>query len=76
MALEELRFQFTPFWVQIHNIPLNRMNKENAVRFGNFIGNFLKTDRALTEDRMQKYLWVQVEVDTHKALKTGAFIKK
>lgn len=75
LALEELSFQLSPFWIEIHNIPLNRMHRENAVRFGNFIGKFLKTNRALEEDRPHRYLQVQVEVDTCKALKIGVYIK-
>lgn len=51
------------------------MNKENALRFGNYIGKFLKLDRALVEDRPQSYLRVQVEVDICKALKVCVFIK-
>lgn len=31
LALADLQFQHSPFWVQIHNIPLNRMNLDNAV---------------------------------------------
>lgn len=73
--MEELRFQFSPFWVQIHNIPLNRINKENVVSFVNFIGSFLKIDKSLEENKVKSYLLVQVNVDTTKALKTSAFIK-
>lgn len=61
--------------MQVHNIPLNRMNKENAIRFGNYIRSFVKIDKSLTENRPRSFLRVHIHVDVTKALKTGVFIK-
>lgn len=63
LALEELTFNFSPFWVQIHSIPLNRMNHENVVRFGNYIGSFMHTDNGPSTPQVRRYLRIHVQVD-------------
>lgn len=57
--------------MQVHNIPLNRMNKENAIQFGNYIRSFVKMDKRLTENRPRSFLRAHINIDVTKALKTG-----
>lgn len=54
LALADIEFHFSPFWIQIHHLPLNRMNEDNAVKFGNFIGTFVRTDWSFTEKEDSK----------------------
>lgn len=42
--IDELDFSQSPFWVQIHNLPLNRMNLDNAIKIGNVLCSFLEVD--------------------------------
>lgn len=75
LSMNELSFRFSPFWIQIHNIPLNRMNRENAEQFGNFIGTFLQVDKGTMEKKLRGYLRIQVKLDVTQSLKTDIFIK-
>lgn len=74
-SLEELEFRYSPFWVQVHNLPLNRMNKDNATCFGNYIGSFLTVDRRLAEHKVSGFLRLKVSVDVSKPLKTNGFTR-
>lgn len=39
---DEIDFTTTEFWVQAHNIPLDRMTAENAKKMGTFVAPSLK----------------------------------
>lgn len=74
-SLEELTFCYTPFWIQIHNIPLNRMNVDNTRRFGAYIGEYLCVDEAKLKSRLCPYLRIHAQIDISKSLKSGTFIR-
>lgn len=38
LTLDELYLSHYSFWVQVHNLPLNRRNMKIAVKLGNLIG--------------------------------------
>lgn len=75
LALNDITFRCSPFWIQVHNISLNRMNRENSYKFKNFIRTFIKIDEGLEDLRIKSYLRVQVSVDITKSLKSGVFIR-
>lgn len=75
LALDEIDFSLCPFWVQMHHIPLNRINVDNATRFGNFIGTFITVNKGVGEHRIRGHLRFQVSIDTTQPSKTGVFIK-
>lgn len=45
IPLNEIDFSTCKFWTQVHNLPPNCMNLENAVKMVNFICHFLKAER-------------------------------
>lgn len=75
LALNDITFRCSPFWIQVHNISLNRMNRENSYKFENFIRTFIKMDKGLEDLRIKSYLRVQVSVDITKSLKSCVFIR-
>lgn len=77
VSIEEIDFSRTPFWVQIHNLPPNRVNIDNAVKLGNFIGGFLELDESYKyPHKLKKFLRIRANVDNGVQLKTGIFIKR
>lgn len=72
----EIDFAWCPFWVQIHHIPPNRMNEENAICIGNFTGNFIRLEDDPQLHRARKFMRVRVMVDTRRPLKSSSFITK
>lgn len=75
LAIDEVYFRYSPFWIQVHHIPLNRINMDNASRFRNYIGSFIKADKGLGENRVRGFLRFQVQVDTTKPLKLVCLYK-
>lgn len=41
-SINDIDFLTSEFLVQIHNLPPNRVNLENAKRIGKFLGKFVK----------------------------------
>lgn len=78
-TLEELTFSHIPFWVNIYNLLLNRLNEENGRRLGNVIGRFLSHDHPPHQHfchALRPYLRIRALVDVSKPLKIGSFIKR
>lgn len=73
VTISEIDFTYSPFWVQIHNIPPNRQNLDNAQKLGAFIGDFVEYDNRQT---LKNFLRVRVNINTLKPLKSGTFIKR
>lgn len=71
--ISKLDFTFSPFSVQIHNIPSNRQNLDNAKKLWAFIGSFMEFDNC---QDLKNYLRVWVSVNILKPLKMGTFIKR
>lgn len=44
MVLQEVSFRRVPFWVQVHNLPRNRMGEANSKYIGLKLGNLLELD--------------------------------
>lgn len=64
------------FGVQIHNIPLNRINKDNAVKLGNFIGSFVRFDEGSTTSNVKSFMRVYTLINVKNWFKIVTFIKR
>lgn len=76
LSLEEIDFHHCKFWVQIHNLPLNKMNRANAELIGQVMGKFVYVDEDALKTRIHKYLRISVAVDTTLSLKAGCLIRR
>lgn len=59
-TLHEIDFSTTPFWLQIHNLPRNRMNKGNAQKIGNLqVLSYLRSwiYKILPLGNLSRYEW-------------------
>ncbi|MBA0593239.1 hypothetical protein Gorai_010193 [Gossypium raimondii] len=60
---------FTPFWVQIHDVPIGLFSEKLAIQLGNFIGVFLEYDTSNLGKENRNYMRVRVQIDVRKPLK-------
>ena len=49
-AVKNARFEHISFWMQIHDLPMQHMNKENAEAIGNSMGLVEQVDASPTGD--------------------------
>ncbi|MBA0805993.1 hypothetical protein Gohar_005470 [Gossypium harknessii] len=60
---------FTPFWVQIHDVPIGLFSEMLAIQLGNFIGVFPEYDTSNLGKENRNYMRVRVQIDVRKPLK-------
>ncbi|XP_030941830.1 uncharacterized protein LOC115966814 [Quercus lobata] len=68
---KEITMKWTPFWVQIYNLPLMSTTQESDLVIGGKIGRVLDVDVPEKGVQWGKYLRVRVSVDVKKKLVRG-----
>ncbi|KAF7128180.1 hypothetical protein RHSIM_Rhsim11G0009900 [Rhododendron simsii] len=77
MTIEDLDFSQSPFWVQIHGLPLGQMNRKNGETIANLIGKLDSSGmKAYDTTIFKDYLRLRVIIDITKPLKKGFFLKR
>ncbi|TXG73319.1 hypothetical protein EZV62_001898 [Acer yangbiense] len=66
--INDLKFMYVDFWVQIHNIPLICMTKEIWMFLGGMIGKVHDIDLGTTADGSGSFLRVRVTMETKQSL--------
>lgn len=56
LTMEEIDFSRCNFWVQVHNLPPNRMNRENAMILGNYVGKYIRCDEGTNSFVPNKFI--------------------
>lgn len=75
--MEELDFSSSPFWVQVHGLPLGQMNNKNGSVIASMIGQeVVQGNTSFSSARFQGYLRLRVIIDITKPLKKGFFLKR
>ena len=68
-------FTWSPFWVQVHNLPPDRMYQENADTIGNQLGKLLETELLVKGSLCwNKFLRLKVHVDVNEPLLYGFYL--
>lgn len=75
-TLTEINFNLCEFWINVHDLPPNCLNADNARIVWNYIGKFISIDESQPIYKVRKFLRIMVLVDTQQALKTGIFISR
>lgn len=70
-APTEITLKWSPFWIQIHNLPLKSRTRETGRAIGSTLGEVLDIDVAEFGVQWGKYLRVRVRVDVTKKLIRG-----
>ena len=71
LVSKEISFKWSPFWIQIYNLSLKRMNSETGYDIGAKIGEVMEVDVPKKGVQWGKYLRVRVNIDTSKKLVRG-----
>jgi hypothetical protein len=72
MSLNELDFSEAPYWIQVHDLPLELINSQNAEIIGNQLGTFLCTEEAGSGSSQRKnFLRLKVLLPLRNPLITG-----
>nr|XP_048336943.1 uncharacterized protein LOC107411956 [Ziziphus jujuba var. spinosa] len=75
-SFEDLDFNISTFWVQIHGLPLQFMTSSNASTIGGLFKNLIHCESTSRTNLVGlKYMRIQVDVDIYKPLLTGSFHK-
>lgn len=76
-TLEEIKFDTSDFWVQVHNLPPDKMNQANMHTIGNFLGTPIAfPSNSNSHPRYAKFIRIRTRVDITKPLKTGFFMHR
>lgn len=77
LSVEDMDFSSIPIWIQVHNLPIEYMSKENAVEIGALVGEVLEVDFTSNEGIcMSKFLRVKVELKVEDPLWSGFFLDR
>ena len=71
--VQDLSFDRTLFWVQIHNLPFSLMTVEAAISLGSTLG-MVSRPKDGVEMKGGNFMWVRVAVDVTKPLSRGRMI--
>ncbi|KAI8024826.1 hypothetical protein LOK49_LG02G00251 [Camellia lanceoleosa] len=71
-AIDELDFRWSPFWVQVHSLPCDKMTRAHGEVIGNRIGQLVEIE-APSDGLLihRNFLRLRVEVDVSKPLLQG-----
>ena len=77
MAVEDVDFTSLPFWIQVHDLPIKYMSKENAEEIGTMVGEVLDVDFTGNGGVcMSKFFRVKVGHKVEDSLWSGFFLDR
>ncbi|XP_050278122.1 uncharacterized protein LOC126719632 [Quercus robur] len=77
MAVEDLEFSSLPIWIQVHNLPIEYMSKENDEEIGAMVGKVLEVDFTGNGGVcMSKFIRVKIELKIEDPLWSGFFLDR
>lgn len=72
LALSNIDFNLSSFWVQIHGLPMRFMTKQNAIRIRGLFPKVLQWKSPTRTNIMGfKYIRMEVEIDVQKPISSG-----
>ncbi|XP_075675072.1 uncharacterized protein LOC142644317 [Castanea sativa] len=73
-SVDDATFTNASFWMQIHGLPLRRMNRANAEAIRTTLGTLEQVDVSSTGECHGRYIRVRVNIDISKPLCRGRFV--
>lgn len=75
-AFKDLEFNFSPFWVQIHGLPLGFLNSKSGMVIAESLGEVIAVEDPGERGRLSNFLRVRVWLDVSKPLKKGFLLRR
>ncbi|KAE9445306.1 hypothetical protein C3L33_22796, partial [Rhododendron williamsianum] len=75
-SFSELDFSLSPFWVQIHGLPLGFLNVKTGSAIAKSFGDVIAVEDPGERGRLANYLRIRVWLDVSKPLKKGFFLRR
>ncbi|KAH7863674.1 hypothetical protein Vadar_020620 [Vaccinium darrowii] len=75
-SFSELDFTFSPFWVQIHGLPLGYINTKSGKVIAESLGDVIAVEDPGKWGKVASYIRVRVWVNVSKPLKKGSFLRR
>ncbi|KAF7114636.1 hypothetical protein RHSIM_RhsimUnG0081100 [Rhododendron simsii] len=77
LVVSSMDFSKCPIWVQIHGLPVEKMNRSNAITIGRRFGKLLAVEGSAGGLLLYRsFLRVRVEIDVNKALPKGFWLRR
>lgn len=77
VSFEEIQFDSSDFWVQVHHLPPDRLTEDNMTVISKLIGTPVNLPhKATMKNKHLKFICLRVFMDLTKALKTGFFFNR
>lgn len=77
IACEEITFNRSPFWIQIHNLPLENMNTTNATVLLNKVGEVMEVENPIHRGMLlRNFTRGRVKLDLDRPLLAGCWIPR
>ncbi|XP_042950189.1 uncharacterized protein LOC122282298 [Carya illinoinensis] len=74
VSINALRFEFKPFWVQLHNLPLAAMTEDFGTQFASSVGHVIRVESDSEGLAWGRCMRVRVAVNLHKPLLRGKWL--
>ncbi|RYQ93635.1 hypothetical protein Ahy_B09g099894 [Arachis hypogaea] len=77
LSFEEVSYNSLAIWIQVHALPLEKLNKNIAEKIGASLGRVLEVEDPYVDGNLlRKFLRVRVEVNALEPLKTGFWFRR
>lgn len=77
ISIHEVMYSYSPFWIQIHGVPLEGFSEENARRIAGKVGEVEKVENPIWNNQIVRgFMRAKVIVDLTKPLATGFWIPR
>lgn len=76
-SIYEIDFDWVPFWVQLHGLPLEFMNSKNAVKLTEQIGDVIEVENPLMDGTLLRtFMRVKVSINIKQPFLTGCWVPR
>lgn len=75
-TFSDLDFSFSPFWIQIHGLPLGFLNPKAGMEIAKSLGEVITVEEPGERGKLANFLRVRIWVDITKPLKKGFFLRR
>ncbi|XP_016179513.2 uncharacterized protein LOC107622115 [Arachis ipaensis] len=76
-AILDVSHDFLEFWIQVHGLPIEKLNAETAKSIGNMIGIVGEVENPIKEGTLQRnFLRIRVAINITQPLQTGFWLNR